>query len=179
MTTRYMQRFFNPKSIAVIGASERNPSLGGTVLRNLQEAGFPGPLMVVNRRGGDTVLDLPRYSRVADLPQSPDLAIVCTPPATIPQLVDALGRKRVRAVLIVMGGLSTPAPAAIRRARGSHRLCPQPARSSPRKRQDLAGSDLGGCPRSRSADHGAELHGCGGAAQQSQCELRAHDAGRW
>ena len=112
MTTRYMRRFFDPRSIAVIGASERVPSLGGTVLGNLQAAGFPGELMVVNRHGGDTILDLPRYSRIADLPQSPDLAIVCTPPSTIPQLVDELGRKGVRAVLIVMGGLSIPAPIA-------------------------------------------------------------------
>ena len=58
MTTRYMRRFFNPRSIAVIGASERVPSLGGTVLGNLQAAGFPGELMAVNRRGGDTILEL-------------------------------------------------------------------------------------------------------------------------
>lgn len=110
MTTRYMKRFFDPQSIVVIGASERVPSLGGTVLRNLQAAGFPGALMAVNRRGGDQILGLPRYARIADLPETPDLAIVCTPPSTIPPLIDALGRKGVRAVLIVMGGLSMPAP---------------------------------------------------------------------
>ena len=108
MTTRYMQRFFDPGSIAVIGASERSPSLGGTVLQNLLEAGFPGTLMAVNPRGGDRILGVPRFRSVAALPEPPDLAVICTAPATIPRLVDELGRKGIRAVLIVMGGLSTP-----------------------------------------------------------------------
>ncbi len=108
MTTRYMKRFFDPSSIAVIGASERSPSLGETVLRNLLEGGFPGTLMAVNPRGGERILGVPRFGSVAALPEAPDLAVICTPPATIPRLVDELGRQGVRAVLIVMGGLSTP-----------------------------------------------------------------------
>jgi acetyltransferase len=109
MTTRYMRRFFDPRSIAVIGASERSPSLGGTVLGNLLQGGFPGSLMAVNPRGGERILGVPRYDKVAALPEPPDLAVICTAPATIPQLVDELGRRGVHAVLIVMGGLSVPA----------------------------------------------------------------------
>jgi acyl-CoA synthetase (NDP forming)/RimJ/RimL family protein N-acetyltransferase len=108
MTVRYMKRFFEPRSIAVIGASERELSLGGTVLRNLQASGFAGDLLAVNPRGADRVLGVHRYESVAALPAVPDLAIVCTSPARIPAIVDELGRKEVRAVMIVMGGLSTP-----------------------------------------------------------------------
>ncbi len=109
MTTRYMRRFFEPESIAVIGASERNPSLGGTVLKNILQAGFRGTLMAVNPHGGEGILGVPRFASVAALPEPPDLAVVCTQPETIPRLVDELGKKGVRAVLIVMGGLSMEA----------------------------------------------------------------------
>ncbi len=51
MTVRYMQRFFEPRSIAVIGASERQNSLGGVVLENLLASGFKGRLFAVNPKG--------------------------------------------------------------------------------------------------------------------------------
>jgi acetyl-CoA synthetase (ADP-forming)/acetyltransferase len=107
--TRYLERFFNPGSIAVIGASERALSLGGVVLKNLQDAGFPGSLLAVNPHGGDTVFGVPRHASIEALPEVPDLAIVCTSPARVPRVVDALGKRGVRAVMIVMGGLSAPA----------------------------------------------------------------------
>ena len=110
MPTRYMQRFFDPRSIAVVGASEREDSLGRTVLQNLIDAGFPGTLMAVNRHGGKRILGLPRYSSIADLPEAPDLAVITTSPGATPEIVGELGEKGVHAVLIVMGGLSLPAP---------------------------------------------------------------------
>jgi len=110
MPTRYMQRFFDPRSIAVIGASERDNSLGGTVLQNLLDAGYPGTLMAVNRHGDKSILGLPRYASVADLPEVPDLAVITTSPGPTPEIVGELGKKGVHAVLIVMGGLSLPAP---------------------------------------------------------------------
>ncbi|MEM9057013.1 MAG: CoA-binding protein, partial [Pseudomonadota bacterium] len=109
MATRYMERFFDPQSIAVIGASERTYSLGGTVLANLIEAGFEGPLSAVNPRGGKAVHGVPRVRSVRALDEPPELAIVCTSPARIPGIVDELGKKGVRAVMIVMGGLAQPA----------------------------------------------------------------------
>jgi len=110
MPTRYMQRFFDPRSIAVVGASEREDSLGRTVLQNLIDAGFPGTLMAVNRHGDKQILGLPRYGSVADLPEAPDLAVITTSPGATPEIVGELGKKGVHAVLIVMGGLSLPAP---------------------------------------------------------------------
>ncbi|MEL7448207.1 MAG: GNAT family N-acetyltransferase [Pseudomonadota bacterium] len=112
MAIRYMERFFDPQSIAVIGASERANSLGGTVLSNLLNAGFPGILVAVNRRGGAKVHGVPRYKSVLALEEVPELAIVCTSPVHIPGIVDELGQRGVRAVMIVMGGLSNPAPVA-------------------------------------------------------------------
>ncbi|MDJ0698656.1 MAG: bifunctional acetate--CoA ligase family protein/GNAT family N-acetyltransferase [Woeseiaceae bacterium] len=109
MAIRFMEQFFRPGSIAVIGASERPNSLGATVVTNLLGAGFPGELYGVNPKGDESIFGVPRYENVAALPEVPDLAIVCTSPIRIPPIVDELGKKGVRAVLIVMGGLSTKA----------------------------------------------------------------------
>ena len=106
MSTRQLEAFFRPESIVVIGASEREASLGGAVLRNLLDAGYEGELAVVNRRNYGQVCGVPCYPQVRHLPTRFDLAIVCTPAPTIPRLVRELGKQGIRAALIVMGGLA-------------------------------------------------------------------------
>jgi acetyltransferase len=106
MSTRHLEAFFKPRSITVVGASEQ-PKLGGVVLRNLLECGFEGHLTAINRKGYDTVYGAPCHAEVSRLATAPDLAILCTPPVTIPRLVRELGRRGVPAALILMGGLAT------------------------------------------------------------------------
>jgi acetyltransferase len=105
MSVRHLDRLLTPRSIAVIGASERPASVGGTVWRNLRAGGFAGPLWPVNLKhrsvGGEAA-----YARPTDLPEAPDLAIICTPPATVPALIEALGRKGTRAAIVMAAGLS-------------------------------------------------------------------------
>ncbi|QTP55082.1 bifunctional acetate--CoA ligase family protein/GNAT family N-acetyltransferase [Billgrantia sulfidoxydans] len=104
MSTRFLRHFFEPRTIAVIGASEKPHSIGGIVIRNLQEAGFPGAVWAVNRKGYETVFDRPCVSRVSELPETPDLAVVCTPAATLPRVISRLGRIGVKAALVLSGG---------------------------------------------------------------------------
>lgn len=104
MSVRHLDALFSPRSVAVIGASARDGNLGRIVLRNLREAGFAGPLWVVNRNGGE-VAGMRAWPDVASLPGVPDLAVVCTPAATVPALVDALGRKGTRAAIVISAGL--------------------------------------------------------------------------
>jgi acetyltransferase len=96
---------FAPGSVALIGASERSGSVGATMLRNLQEGGFKGALFPVNPKY-DTLSGLPVWRDVALLPQAPDLAIICTPPATIPGIVRTLGDMGTRAAIVMSAGLS-------------------------------------------------------------------------
>ncbi|KAA0875181.1 bifunctional acetate--CoA ligase family protein/GNAT family N-acetyltransferase [Nitrincola tapanii] len=110
MSTKYLKRFFKPRSIAVFGASERVDSLGGLVLRNLLESGFKGPLMAVNTKGYEQVYGVTAYSSLSALPEMPDLAIICTPPDTVADLVRRLGTHMVRAAMILTGGLSMNNP---------------------------------------------------------------------
>ncbi|MDQ1924002.1 bifunctional acetate--CoA ligase family protein/GNAT family N-acetyltransferase [Massilia pseudoviolaceinigra] len=105
MSVRNLQHLFAPRSVAIIGASARPNSVGATVLRNVIEGGFSGAVYPVNPKY-DTLSGLPVYARVSALPAAPDLAIICTPPATVPGLVRQLGEAGTRAAIILTAGLS-------------------------------------------------------------------------
>ncbi|MDP3754137.1 CoA-binding protein, partial [Polaromonas sp.] len=110
MSVRNLETLFRPASVALIGASDREGSLGSVVLRNLRADGFQGPVWPVNRRhtqvGGG-----PAWPDVESLPQAPDLAIICTPAETVPDLITALGRKGTRAAIVLSAGLKQASPA--------------------------------------------------------------------
>lgn len=104
MSTRFLRHFFEPRTIAVIGASEKPDSLGGLVIRNLQEASFPGTIWAVNPKGYDQVFGQPAFARIGQLPEAPDLAVICSPVATVPGRIARLGSIGVRAALVLSGG---------------------------------------------------------------------------
>ncbi|MBY6222640.1 GNAT family N-acetyltransferase [Marinobacter nauticus] len=106
MSTRYLESLFNPESIAVIGASERADNLGGMVLRNLLGGGYPGRLVVVNQSDYENVHGVPCVRKVSKLDFSPDLAIICTPPDTVPKMIRKLGECGVRTAIVMTGGMS-------------------------------------------------------------------------
>src|SRR5262249_49801064 len=103
MTVRNLDALFKPKAIALIGASNRPRSVGAVLARNLFEAGFRGPILTVNPRE-QTIHSTLNYRSVAELPISPDLAVLSTPPDTIPALIAELGEKGCRAAVVVSAG---------------------------------------------------------------------------
>lgn len=105
MSVRHLGRLLAPTSVAVIGASNREGSVGATVWRNLRAGRFAGPVWAVNTKHSS--LDGERvYSKPAKLPGVPDLAVICTPPQTVAQLVGELGALGTRAVVVMTAGLS-------------------------------------------------------------------------
>ncbi|MEN3292671.1 MAG: acetyltransferase, partial [Burkholderiales bacterium] len=104
MSTRNLKHLFQPKSVAVIGASKKPHSVGATVLKNLVLGGFAGPIMPVNPKY-EMLAGLQVYARIEDLPEAPDLAVICTPPTTIPTLISELGARGTKAVIVLTGGL--------------------------------------------------------------------------
>lgn len=106
MGTRYLESLFNPDSIVILGASERSDNLGGMVLRNLLGGSYPGRLLVVNQNDYDNVHGVPCVKKVAKMDFSPELAIVCTPPDTVPKLIRKLGEAGVRTAIVMTGGMS-------------------------------------------------------------------------
>ena len=105
MSIRHLDRLLEPKSVAVVGASDRIASVGATVWRNLRAGHFAGPVYAVNPSHA-TLDGVPCYARPADLPHPPDLAVVCTPPSTLAGLIDELGRLGTHAAIILTAGLS-------------------------------------------------------------------------
>ncbi|MCF8029395.1 MAG: bifunctional acetate--CoA ligase family protein/GNAT family N-acetyltransferase [Desulfohalobiaceae bacterium] len=100
MSLRHLNALFRPRSVAVVGASNRPKSIGSVVMRNLLNKEFSGPILPVNPRY-KAVGGILAYSGVADLPLSPDLAIICTPPKTVPGFMEELGKKGAMNVLIM------------------------------------------------------------------------------
>jgi acetyltransferase len=105
MSIRNLDRLLTPRSVVVIGASARSGSVGATVWRNLNIGSFKGPVHPVNPKyreiGGVHV-----FKRVADLPEAADLAVICTPPATVPGLIAELGAAGTRAAIVMTAGLT-------------------------------------------------------------------------
>lgn len=105
MSIRHLDRLFEPRSVAVIGASVRPGSVGGTVWRNLRNGGFKGTRFAVNPKYR-AIDGEPCHANVASLPETPDLAVICTPAATVVPLIGELGKAGVRAAIVTTAGLS-------------------------------------------------------------------------
>lgn len=98
-----LDRIFNPKRIAVVGASEREGSIGTKILQNLTTAGYSGKVFPVNPNR-TIVQGLIAYRSVHDLPEIVDLAVVATPAITVPSIVEECGSLGVAGVIIVSAG---------------------------------------------------------------------------
>jgi acetyltransferase len=108
MSSYNLKYLLMPRSVAVIGASDRAGSVGATVMRNLLSGGFRGPVWPVNLRH-DSVAGMRAYCTPAELPAVPDLAVICTPAPGIPALIAELGVRGVRAAAVLSAGLECPA----------------------------------------------------------------------
>lgn len=109
MSTRNLDALFSPRAIALIGASNAAGSVGQVLARNLYGGGFEGPILSVNPHE-TAVRSALSYRSVEDLPITPDLAVVATPAATVPSIIDSLGRRGCRAAVVISAGLGAEAP---------------------------------------------------------------------
>ncbi len=115
MSIRNLEALLAPKSVVVVGASDRAGGVGTTVWRNVRAGSFAGPIVPVNP--GHAELDgVPVLPRCADLPFAPDLAIVCTPRETLLDVVSQLATVGTRAVVILTAGVDGTLKQALREA---------------------------------------------------------------
>jgi acetyltransferase len=105
MTIRNLNYFFAPQSIAIIGATSRADSVGSVLVHNLVRGRLDAPVFAVNPKRSH-VFTLPAYEDVASLPIVPDLAVIATPPETVPGLIAELGEKGTKAVVVITAGFS-------------------------------------------------------------------------
>jgi acetyltransferase len=100
VSVKFLDAFFNPRRIAVIGACEDKQSIGYTVFKNLFGKGFKGSVYPVNPRV-EAVQGVEAYPRISDIQREIDLAILAVPPKEIPQILDECGVKGVKGVIIL------------------------------------------------------------------------------
>ena len=98
-----LQAFFTPRSIAVIGASEKADSIGRTLVRNLISSPFGGTVFPVNPKRR-SVLGIKAHPRIGAVPDPIDLAIVATPAPMVPDLIGECVEAGVRAAIVISAG---------------------------------------------------------------------------
>lgn len=102
-TRRPLSPIFSPQSVAVIGATETLNSVGRTILENLVKGGFTGPIYPINPKR-DSVLGIKAFPSIIAVPAVPDLAVIITPPPTVPGIVKDCGAKGVKGIIIISAG---------------------------------------------------------------------------
>jgi acetate---CoA ligase (ADP-forming) len=100
-----LKLFFNPRAVAVIGASRQRGTIGGEIFHNLLSYGFNGPVYPVNPTA-KVVQSVPAYPSVEAIAGPVDLAIIVVPAERVVEVVAACGRKGVKALVVISAGFS-------------------------------------------------------------------------
>ncbi|HET9438097.1 MAG TPA: GNAT family N-acetyltransferase [Gaiellaceae bacterium] len=103
--TASLRPFFEPGTVAVLGASRRRGSIGGELFRNILQADFIGAAYPVNRDGA-AVAGVRAYASVAELPETPDLAVVCLPAAAVVEAAEQVLARGTRALVVISAGFA-------------------------------------------------------------------------
>jgi acetyltransferase len=103
MGQHYLKPLFAPKSVAVFGTSDRVDSVGQIVFQNMLQSGFQGDLFAINPRHTD-VQGCKAYSCLSQINGPVDLAVIATPPETVPNIIDECGKHNVKAAVIITAG---------------------------------------------------------------------------
>ncbi len=103
MSIRNLARLVAPRSVVAIGASARKGSVGEAVTRNLLAGGFKGDIHLVNVKGGE-IASRPVLRSLAEMPAPADVAVIMTPPDTVPGLIAELGRQGTKVAIVITAG---------------------------------------------------------------------------
>jgi acetyltransferase len=103
MPPHYLQPLLAPRSVALVGATEREGALGAIVWRNLAAAGLRGELYPVNPKHR-AIFGKRAYARLPDLPQPPDLAVIVTPARVVERVIEDAAAAGVKAAVILTSG---------------------------------------------------------------------------
>ena len=100
-----VRHFLEPRSVAIVGASRRRGTVGGEVLHNMVESGYPGGLYPVNP-AAETVQGVPAFPSVAAVPADVDLAVIAVPAEDVVEVAGECAEKGVRGVLVLSAGFA-------------------------------------------------------------------------
>ncbi|MBU7019319.1 MAG: CoA-binding protein [Theionarchaea archaeon] len=100
-----LQKFFDPESVAVVGASRTFGKAGNVIVLNLQNLGFKGRIYPVNPNA-DTICGLKAYPDVRSLPEVVDVAVIATPSVYVPEIMKDLASKGVKRAVVITSGFA-------------------------------------------------------------------------
>ncbi len=115
MSIRHLGKFRAPASVAVFGATERNGAIASVLMQNILRGGFTGKVWGINPKY-TSVHGAPCFPDAAALPAAPDLAIIATPFHSAAAIVETLGERGTRAVVVISAAMGEPAAIAASRA---------------------------------------------------------------
>lgn len=101
----YLTSLFEPKSVAVIGASDREHSVGNVLFKNILDSGYKGRLYPINPKH-ETVQGVEAYKSIEEIGARVELAVIATRPQTVPAIVEQCGRSGVKNVIVVTSGFA-------------------------------------------------------------------------
>ncbi len=105
-----LDALFRPKSVAVIGASAKELSVGNRIIKNLVEFGFKGAIYPINPKA-DEIRGVKAYRSILDVPTEVDVVHLPIPAASVPQAIEECGQRGVKVVILNGGGFSEAGPA--------------------------------------------------------------------
>ena len=108
-TPRSLQPIFSPKSVAVIGATEKAGSVGRTVIWNLISSPFGGTVYPINPKR-ENILGIKAYPSIKDLPDQIDLAVIVTPAPTVPNIIEECVESGVKGAIVISAGFKEVGP---------------------------------------------------------------------
>lgn len=103
MNDSHIRALFNPESVAVIGASSAPEKIGHSVVKNLLEAGFKGPVYPVNPKASH-ILGLKVINQIPALPMDIDLAVITIPREVVVPSIEQLGQRGVKSAIVITAG---------------------------------------------------------------------------
>ncbi|MGC8567747.1 MAG: acetate--CoA ligase family protein [Candidatus Micrarchaeia archaeon] len=101
-----LRYIINPKSVAIIGASDIPDKIGHIILENYIDAGYGGALYPVNTKGSPTIMGLKAYKSVLDIHKSIDLAVIAIPAPYVPEVLEECGKAHVKSTIVVSSGFA-------------------------------------------------------------------------
>ncbi len=100
-----LKLFFEPRAVAVIGASRQRGTIGGEIFHNLLHYGFKGPVYPVNPAAG-VIESVKSYPSIEAISEPVDLAVIVVPAASVVEVATACARKGVKALVVISAGFS-------------------------------------------------------------------------
>lgn len=103
---------FNPKSLAIIGASNNPGKIGNVLVKNVQDSGFTGQVYPVNPK--ETQIEgLTCYSNLSEVPEKPDLAVICVPAKHCATVMEDCGKVGIKAAVVITAGFKEVGPSGL------------------------------------------------------------------